>query len=479
MKNKILILFLGLLLFLPMFFALPKNAEAACNYSIVRFDANGNTTASVSDTINFTAEMDRKGSFDSSCVNEVKFELYLKDNTSFLGGFKDQFIESKNATFRTISGRSGSLATVNFSVPVSKIDRSALQNKSILDFYVKGVKTGIIGIDPLVSNIWTVNISGSNTGSFSVKLNPLKSKFDGNEMVSLDIFVNSFNLQIDPQFQKIYLVVKSQNKKIIDYTVNRSDIYNKTFTTNNFKINKENGFNEGGNILVVELFQAGTEIKIGSATASIQVTGLDSKTPDSTPPAGGGADLGKACTQNSDCASQYCSDKICTTNPNSNPDFATCVKNKGGIAFCCENEKQFTCANVCDGYFRGNTKASRNCSGSESTANPQDSCTGDNPDPRYCLVPIVPETGLLTMFLLIAKGFLGMLAAWAILFIIVGGVRMVLAQGNEEAYGQAKRTITFAILGMIIAAMSFSIVNIVQNILRVDIEKTSKTLQEK
>ncbi|HVY68070.1 MAG TPA: pilin, partial [Patescibacteria group bacterium] len=77
----------------------------------------------------------------------------------------------------------------------------------------------------------------------------------------------------------------------------------------------------------------------------------------------------------------------------------------------------------------------------------------------------IQDTNLFDLFFRLLKILMGILGAIAVLMIIIGGFRMVIAQGNEEAYTKAKSTITWAIIGLVIALLSFSIVIIVQNIL--------------
>lgn len=62
------------------------------------------------------------------------------------------------------------------------------------------------------------------------------------------------------------------------------------------------------------------------------------------------------------------------------------------------------------------------------------------------------------------KGFLGLMAAASVVFIIIGGIQMLLAFGNEEALGKAKKTILWALLGLVIAILSAAIVRIVTTI---------------
>lgn len=49
----------------------------------------------------------------------------------------------------------------------------------------------------------------------------------------------------------------------------------------------------------------------------------------------------------------------------------------------------------------------------------------------------------------------------AVIMLIVGGFRYVLSNGNEKAVGAAKDTILFAIIGIVVALLSYAIVNFV------------------
>ena len=84
----------------------------------------------------------------------------------------------------------------------------------------------------------------------------------------------------------------------------------------------------------------------------------------------------------------------------------------------------------------------------------------------------LPEEDLTHVFLLILQGFLGIIGIWAVMFVFIGGFQMVMAAGDEERYTKAKKTITWAILGLIVALLSFSIIAIVQDVLQANI-KTS------
>lgn len=53
----------------------------------------------------------------------------------------------------------------------------------------------------------------------------------------------------------------------------------------------------------------------------------------------------------------------------------------------------------------------------------------------------------------------------AVIFLIVGGFRYITAGGNEEASEAAKKTITNAIIGIVIIILAFVIVRVISNAL--------------
>ena len=52
----------------------------------------------------------------------------------------------------------------------------------------------------------------------------------------------------------------------------------------------------------------------------------------------------------------------------------------------------------------------------------------------------------------------------AVLFIIIGAIQMLTAYGNDEKISQGKKTITFAIVGLLVAILSYTIVTIISSI---------------
>lgn len=49
----------------------------------------------------------------------------------------------------------------------------------------------------------------------------------------------------------------------------------------------------------------------------------------------------------------------------------------------------------------------------------------------------------------------------AVIMLIVGGFRYVLSGGNEKSVGAAKDTILFAVIGIVVALLSYAIVNFI------------------
>lgn len=62
------------------------------------------------------------------------------------------------------------------------------------------------------------------------------------------------------------------------------------------------------------------------------------------------------------------------------------------------------------------------------------------------------------------KAFLGIAGVAAVIFIIVGGLQMHLAIGNDEKLGAAKKTITWAIIGLVVSILSLAMVSIISNL---------------
>ena len=67
--------------------------------------------------------------------------------------------------------------------------------------------------------------------------------------------------------------------------------------------------------------------------------------------------------------------------------------------------------------------------------------------------------GLVNSVITIINALLVLAAIAAIVFIIIGGVRYVTAQGDEDAVALAKNTVIYAIIGIIVILLAAVIVN--------------------
>ena len=80
-------------------------------------------------------------------------------------------------------------------------------------------------------------------------------------------------------------------------------------------------------------------------------------------------------------------------------------------------------------------------------------------DPNVDGIQSVPK--LITNLIQIALFFAG---ALSVVFIIVGGLQIITSTGNPQRLAKAKSTLTWAILGLVIAISAYAIVNFVTGI---------------
>lgn len=73
---------------------------------------------------------------------------------------------------------------------------------------------------------------------------------------------------------------------------------------------------------------------------------------------------------------------------------------------------------------------------------------------------------LKTTVINIVSWALGVLALVAVVFIIVGGFQWLTSAGNEERVELAKKTISSAVIGMVLVLMSWAIVTFIVNTTR-------------
>ena|SRR5687768_849901 len=87
-----------------------------------------------------------------------------------------------------------------------------------------------------------------------------------------------------------------------------------------------------------------------------------------------------------------------------------------------------------------------------------DQC-GSNADAAVCKAQSEDSaTGMIKIVINILLFIIGIIA---VIMIIVGGIRYTLSNGNASSVKEAKDTILYAVVGLIIAMMAYAIVNFV------------------
>lgn len=99
---------------------------------------------------------------------------------------------------------------------------------------------------------------------------------------------------------------------------------------------------------------------------------------------------------------------------------------------------------------------------------------GPNPNPPPATSSAVTEGQIVNpisydslgeLIVAVIRFLLIMVGSLSVLFIIIGAVRMVTSAGNEKAVTAGKQTIQWAVLGLVVALMSFSIIAMVQSLI--------------
>jgi hypothetical protein len=112
-----------------------------------------------------------------------------------------------------------------------------------------------------------------------------------------------------------------------------------------------------------------------------------------------------------------------------------------------------------------NTSTNTNGGNTNSANTNADGYAGKDDLPLQIQNPIGAETApeLISRAIQI---LLGLIAMIAVVVIIVAGIRMVTAGGNPDQIKTAKSAIMWAIVGLVVALMSFSIVAIVERLIK-------------
>lgn len=83
------------------------------------------------------------------------------------------------------------------------------------------------------------------------------------------------------------------------------------------------------------------------------------------------------------------------------------------------------------------------------------------PVPLAGNIPSNVPTDLNVVISSIVSGVVSLMALVAVLFLVFGGVQYLTSSGEEEQVEKAKNTMTYALLGLVIAAVSYAAIVVI------------------
>ena len=98
------------------------------------------------------------------------------------------------------------------------------------------------------------------------------------------------------------------------------------------------------------------------------------------------------------------------------------------------------------------------------TTSSASNCVSDSHATKICNP--LPQTDLETLVLKLLRYLVGVLGLIAVVAVVLAGARMVLSRGEPAEIKAAREMITYAILGVVISALAYTIIAVVQGILK-------------
>ena len=74
----------------------------------------------------------------------------------------------------------------------------------------------------------------------------------------------------------------------------------------------------------------------------------------------------------------------------------------------------------------------------------------------------LPDVGIIAVIQAVIKFILIVAFVAAFIMLLIGGIRWILAGGDEKAVSSARSTITAALIGLVIVLLSFAIIKLVE-----------------
>jgi len=453
------------------FFGLTRNVYAKCTFG-VNFGSD-KSTVSYSDSFNLTAKVTASGS-TADCGNSVLVSLEMACASAPSAG--GNYCGQSNQTANLVNN----VASQTFNIKPQDLDHANLLANSTLNYRVtiydsnqsQVTQSGLVAV--MVTNIpglfyhLPVSVSfSSNAGTFN--------NGDKTDVIAAASNLSSLNSSIKNITVAVYVNDQSKPIDSLNVAAPSSDSY--SFTYSNLVINSTNNFKNTSNTVTIKLYQSGTSNEIGEGSAILQAQGIGAA------PAGPQVSIQSGTyatgTEVSVTSANLPAGGTVTFYVNGTKfDEVSVDDEMSGYTIKVDDQNFKLGSNAVtaevynedDSLLKGNITVGTITvgSGSGATTPPGGGQTSNSTTTLYN--PIPGSDNLTTLLVTIMKAFLGIIGIWAVAFIVIGGFRMVVSSGSEEAVLAAKKTITWAVLGLLAAVLSFAIIAIVQNIIGVKIQ---------
>jgi len=103
------------------------------------------------------------------------------------------------------------------------------------------------------------------------------------------------------------------------------------------------------------------------------------------------------------------------------------------------------------------------------------------PPPPLPCIRVLPGTAFDSVddaLLFVIRGLFILAGGLAVLYLFWSGLQYLTAGGNPEQAQKARNGLLYAIIGIVIVSLSFAIVNVVSNTLRIGSQNSSRTSSE-
>jgi|GEM_PF-2491864 len=484
------------------FFVNVKHASASCNYYINRFDAGSVQTVTPDDTltfagqVQFTEQANNASEITDCSKNFTSLDVWTED-IKFLGSGATVLSQKGMAASTFTKSVDGKTYTYNFTKPFNLkqfgVSTFSGKNKLVFTMQVSGSLKGASA-----KTTWSVNLlstgstnpPGPATGNekhINVTFSPTKQLYSKGDTIEVwggmaGADVRGLPSSVSEMRMEVFINGK---KNWTDFTFNKDDLLQGPRKHSGILVDAPvfTDSQQSLNDVVVNFYDTRSGVKIASGSSRIAVQGISATLNGPKVSIVGNGKSTYVIGDTITFEAQNIPDGAKVVWAVNDEDVETLPGNKISGYSISINSSDFNTQGLndltvlvlaADGKTELFNQSLANFGITASTtAKPSEGgaggkgvdCKGPNPDPKYCLYNPLPTGELTTMFLWLAKGMLSIVAIWSVIFIIYGGFRMVMAAGDEEAYTMAKTTITWAILGLIVAALSFSIVAIVKNLI--------------